>query len=141
MAIAKSKLALIHVAKKQLGLSEDDYRSILVLFGGVETSADLTDGGFERVMARFQALGFNSTSTAKPLPKRANMASPAQTSLIRHLWHDYTSGAGTDVSLGKWLEGHFHVSSIRFVTAATAPKVITALKAMARKKAHAHPAA
>jgi hypothetical protein len=61
---------------------------------------------------------------------RTGMASPGQTSFIRQLWAECTQGAGTDATLGKWLERQFGVSSLRFVSADLAPKVIGGLKAM-----------
>ena len=65
------------------------------------------------------------------------MATERQVVLIRKLWGDFTGGTGTDVTLGKWLDRTFKVSSIRFVNAETARKAIGALNAMARKTAAA----
>ncbi|HAE49766.1 MAG TPA: regulatory protein GemA [Tistrella mobilis] len=133
--ISKSKIAIVQVARRQLQLCDDDYRAILAGFAGVQTASDLDDEGFHAVMARFEALGFRSTSTAKPLPARRARATPAQISLIRHLWHEFTGGQGTDTSLGRWLEGRFKLSSIHFVDDRTAPKVIAALRNMTLRKA------
>lgn len=135
MALDRKKIALIHVAKKQIGLTEDDYRAILSQYGRAGSAADLSPEGFKRVMARLEGLGFKSTSTARPLPDRAGMASAEQTSLMRHLWHEFTNGQGTDATFGKWLEGRFKLSSIRFINARTAPKVIAALRAMVKRRA------
>ena len=131
--IATAKLRLIQVARRQLGLSEEDYRSILGLFGGALSATDLDQAGFTAVMARFEALGFRSTSPRKPLAQRVGMASPSQVSLIKQLWAECTGNEGTDATLGKWLERQFHVSSVRFVTGAMAPKVIGGLKGMKTK--------
>ena len=66
------------------------------------------------------------------------MATPAQVTLIRKLWDEYTGGAGTDLTLGKWLARTFKTSALRFVTREEGQKAITALKAMkARKKGKA----
>jgi hypothetical protein len=132
--INDGKLRLIHVARGQLGLTEEDYRSILMLFGGVSHAAELNLAGFTAVMERFTALGFASTSPRRPFPQRLGMASPRQTSLMRQLWAECTNGTGTEAELGKWLEGHFHVSSLRFLTGDLAPKVLGALKAMKTKR-------
>lgn len=128
------KVALIHVARRQLGLTEADYRSILNLFGGVSHTAELDIKGFTAVMARFNALGFNSTSPRRPLPMRVGMASPTQTSLIRQLWAECTAGNGTGSDLGKWLERQFGISSLNFVKAELAPRIIGGLKAMKVKR-------
>lgn len=59
-ALTKKQIALLHVAKNQLGLQEGDYRAMLSLYGGAESSKDMTLGGFERVMKEFQRLGFDT---------------------------------------------------------------------------------
>ena len=132
--LADSKVRLIHVARRQLGLTDEDYRSILGLMGGVAHAADLDPRGFTAVMARFEALGFRSTSPRRPLSVRTGMATPGQVSLIRQLWAECTDGQGTDATLGKWLERQFHVSSVRFVTLDLAPRVIGAMNAMKAKR-------
>ncbi|WP_096701622.1 regulatory protein GemA [Magnetospirillum sp. 15-1] len=134
MALAHKQLSLIHVAKAQLCMEEDDYRAILRRFGGVESSANLDPSGFARVMDAFTRLGFRSDFSKRNFGERAAMASPRQVALIRDLWTEYTGGEGTDATLGKWLERTFKVSSLRFLTAECAPKAITALKAMKAKK-------
>jgi hypothetical protein len=53
--ISKRKLALIHVGKKNLGLGETEYREILLHHGGVESSKDLDDDGFKRVIGEIFA--------------------------------------------------------------------------------------
>jgi hypothetical protein len=129
-SIAPAKVSLIHVARRQLDLSEEDYRAVLSLFGGVASAKELDQRGFTAVMARLEHLGFRSTSPRRPMTARTGMASPGQTSFIRQLWAECTQGAGTDATLGKWLERQFGVSSLRFVSADLAPKVIGGLKAM-----------
>ena len=48
-----------------------------------------------------------------------------------------TLGRGDDSGLNTWVKRVFKVDSLRFLTAAQAPKVITALKAMKLHKARA----
>jgi hypothetical protein len=52
-ALDRKKLALIHIVKKELGLSEQDYRCILRRAAGVETARDLDEAGFRRLMRFF----------------------------------------------------------------------------------------
>lgn len=54
----RNMLAKIHIAKKDLGLSEDAYRAILAGIGGVESAGDLDLGGLNDVLAHMQRLGF-----------------------------------------------------------------------------------
>ena len=135
MALAASKTRLLHVAKRQLGLPDDAYRDVLYNTAGVRSSKDLDPAGFDVVMDRFKALGFQSTSRRKPLDARGGRASPRQVQLIRHLWGVFTDSQGDDRSLGKWLDGKFKVSALPFVDGPTAKKAIGALRSMIAKKA------
>jgi len=134
MPLDRKQISLIHVAKAQLRLEDDDYRAILRSFGGVESSADLEPPGFLRVMDAFSRLGFRSDFSKRNFGERAGMASPRQVATIRKLWAEYTAGEGTDKTLGKWLERTLKVSSLRFMASDVAPKAITALKAMKARK-------
>ena len=120
--LAPAKVRLVHVARRQLQLTEEDYRAAFAIYGGSASCTDLSNGGFSALLKRFEELGFRSTSTRRPMPARAGMASPSQVSLIRQLWHDFTGGDGTDASLGTWLERQFRVSALRFMTSELAPK-------------------
>ena len=134
MTLSRKQLSLIHVAKAKLALTDDDYREILRQEASVESSRDLDSDGFNAVMARFEVLGFKSSARSSSLGDRVGMASDAQIAYIRDLWRDYTDGAGTDRSLGKWLMRTIKVSDIRFVTYGAAGKAITALLAMNARK-------
>jgi hypothetical protein len=75
--------ALLHVAKAQLRLTNEEYRDILRAHGGAESSKYLDEIGMERVMTFFQSLGFKTKQA-----RRANLrlrASESQIGLIYHL--------------------------------------------------------
>lgn len=127
------QIALIKVAKRQLGLTDDQYRALLLWAGGVESAKDLGATGFERVMGYLTRLGFKSDWNKRTFGNRRGMASPKQVDLIRELWRQF-SGADDDAALGKWLELSYGVSSLRFLDALTAQKAITGLRAMTRRK-------
>jgi len=55
--LSNTQKAKIHVAKKQLGLKEDEYRAILSRFG-VESSKDLTQNQWPAVEAYLKKIGF-----------------------------------------------------------------------------------
>lgn len=134
MAPTRKQTALIHVARTQLGLSDDDYRAILLHEAGVDTSRNLDNDGFDAVMERFRTLGFKPTAAPPAYGRRAGMATPAQVAYIRSLWQDYTDGVGDDRSLGKWLQRTVKVSDLRFVSFGAARKATTGLRAMVEKK-------
>lgn len=134
MALTRKQTALIHVARRECGLSDTDYRLLLRGAAGVESSKDLSGEDFEWVMDRFKALGFKHRPAAPVYGERFGYASPAQVSKIRALWAQYTDGTGDDASLGRWLGRVAKVSHLRFVTSEAAPKVITALLNMVERK-------
>jgi hypothetical protein len=51
--IDRKKLAVIHIIKKELGLSEDKYRNILLAAAGVSTAKDLDEPRFRKLMRYF----------------------------------------------------------------------------------------
>lgn len=70
-----SELAKIHVAKKQLGMSDDDYRAMLQSKGGASSAADLDHAGRQRVLAYLTTLGFKPK--ASPQTKRPARPTPS----------------------------------------------------------------
>lgn len=132
--IPAKKIALLHVARKQLGLDEDSYRDILRRWGGVETSAELDAFGFEKVMIRMEGLGFRSTWTKRTFGDREGMATPAQVDYMRRLWEELDPGDVREAHFSAWLTKYHHVSALRFVSAEKAKSVIPALKAMVGRR-------
>jgi len=68
--ISKGKLAQIHIAKAQLGLSDDEYRAILARTAGVSSAKQLTNRNVGNVLHEFRRLGF----VPKPAKKAGRKA-------------------------------------------------------------------
>lgn len=132
--IPAKKIALLHVAKKQLRLDDDSYRDILRRCAGVDSAPDLDEIGFLRVMKYMTALGFRSTWTKRTFGYRPGMASPAQVELMRKLWAEYHGPHDSESALNAWLSKYHKVSALRFVSAEKARAVIAALRAMIARK-------
>ncbi len=49
----RKKLAVIHIVKKELGLSDNEYRDILEKYAGVRSAKDLDENGFRKLMHHF----------------------------------------------------------------------------------------
>lgn len=84
MKISKTLIGKIHVAKQQLGMDEDTYRSMLERVSGVRSAKELTEPLAHRVMREFERLGF------KPLPRRTegrprNFAAAAMPPMIKKI--------------------------------------------------------
>ncbi len=62
--ISNDKKAVIHIAKAQVGMTQAEYLDLLGSVGA-ESSKDLSDRTFAKVMRRFEELGFRSTSKTR----------------------------------------------------------------------------
>jgi len=135
MTVSRSKLALIHLAAKDRGLTDDQYRSALAQIGGVTSSKDLDREGFDAMMGYLEYLGFKPIAAKGPnFGTREGMATFAQLELIRSLWSEITRRAYTgEAELDKWLKSKFKIDALRFVRKDTAGKIITALMAWKRR--------
>ena len=130
------QITLIQIAKRQLGLDDDVYRTVLETYGDVRSARDLDTIGFESVMAYFKRSGFKSTASERNYGNlRPGMATARQVAYIRRLWSDWSDGApDDDAAMNHWLEKHYGVSALRFVDAEVAQKAITGLKRMVARK-------
>lgn len=70
--ISKGKLAQIHIAKAQLGLSDEDYRAILARTAGVSSAKELTNKTVGGLMHEFRRLGFEPKPAKKAGRKAPN---------------------------------------------------------------------
>lgn len=74
-----SDLVKIQIARKQLGLSEEEYRAILQGRGGAESSKDLDYDGRQRVLKYFESRGFKPKASA--VTKRPARPTPSADAL------------------------------------------------------------
>lgn len=59
--ITPKQIALLHVAKTKLGISEEDYRSLLYQYGA-DSSKELKQPAFKHLLKTFERLGFKTSS-------------------------------------------------------------------------------
>ncbi|MFC0349709.1 gp16 family protein [Undibacterium danionis] len=66
----KAELAQIHIAKTQLGLADDEYRSLLLSVTGKTSSKDLTWQGRKLLLNHFKKIGFKvkANKAGRPAP-------------------------------------------------------------------------
>jgi hypothetical protein len=128
----QGRLAIIHVAKKQLGLDEDAYRAVLS-GAGVHSARDIaTTAQFNTVMAAFAALGFASPGAAVKHKSAVSGEDPAHISkrqeyYIRGLWA-LASRAKDEKSLRRMIKRIGKTDDIRFLSRRAASAVILALR-------------
>lgn len=143
VAIGRKKKALVHIAKEDLHLDEESYRQILKGIAGVESSTQLNKEGFEKVMRRFQEMGFKGLLPPHPYhpaPKGRLIPSdsPQRLESITSSQNDFISYLLEEL---KWEEGHYHAFCRRIIktlqpqTKRDGQKIIIGLMAILRKKA------
>ena len=122
-------IKLIHVAKTKLGLDDEIYRDILKSTTGKDSSKLLTPAQLEAVLDRLKQLGFTVESNKTGVK---NLASDAQSKLIRHLWLQlYHAGQvknGSEKALAKFIENRVKVSALQFLSSESADMVINHLR-------------
>lgn len=61
------KMAVIHVAKKQTGITDEEYRVLLSGAAGISSAAEIkNEGQFSSVMKAFKNIGFKNQSASSP---------------------------------------------------------------------------
>jgi hypothetical protein len=142
MPIGRKKKAIVHIAKEDLRLDDESYRQILKGVAGVESATQLTEEGFEKVMRRFEEMGFKGLlpDPYQPVPKGRLIPRDSPEGL-----EGITSNQLGFVSylLEKldWDEGHYHAFCRRIIkkpnplTKRDGQKIIIGLMAILRQRA------
>jgi len=141
VAIGRKKKALVHIAKEDLHLDEESYRRILKGVAGVESSTQLDREGFEKVMRRFQEMGFRGLLPhpfhSAPKGRLIPSDSPQGLESITQSQNDFISYLLKEL---KWDEGHYHAFCKRIIkspeprTKRDGQKIIIGLMAILRKR-------
>lgn len=121
-------LAKIHVAKKQLGMTDEDYRAMLWTQGRVKSSSDLDHAGRQRVLEHLKACGFkpiassNAKRPARPTP------APEKIKLVRRIRAQLISLNGLPDSYADGIAKHmFGVQFYEWATCEQLQSITTAL--------------
>jgi phage gp16-like protein len=128
----KRLIRLIHVAKTQLRLDEDNYRAVLVGATGKSSCSDMSGLEIKRAYDAMVRLGF------KPGPaKNAAKTNSKQVSKLRAQWIEL-HGLGlvkdrSDAGLLKFCKRLTGVDRLEWLTSAQASKAIEGLKAMRQR--------
>jgi len=113
----KRKLALIHIIKKDLALSDEEYRDILEHTAGVRSAKDLTSDGFQKLMQYFVR--------SKHYVTNKNGLTIKQKMYIKHLVFEL----GWDFDhFSNFLHKYYHKGQLEWLSRQEASKVIEALK-------------
>ncbi len=113
----KNKLALIHIIKKELDLSDPEYRSILEEVVGVRSARELDEDKFRKLMNYF-------------VRSKYYRVNPFGLTMRQKLYLKYLAQklGWQDAHLDNFLHKYYHKSGIDKLTKAEASKAIESLK-------------
>ena len=115
----KKKLAVIHIVKKELSLSDGEYRNILERITGVRSAKDLTDNQFHKLMRYFvRTRHFRVTNNGITLRQEYYLRQLKE----RLQWDD--------AHFQNFMHKYFHNRELKTYTRHDASNLIVALKAI-----------
>jgi len=121
--IDRNKLAVIHIVKKELALSDEEYRDILEKYGGVRSAKDLDDKGFRKLMHYFVR--------SRHYRSGPDVITLRQKMYIKHLVVE----AGWDENhLVNFMKKYYRRSALESFSKKDASKLIESLKNIIRHK-------
>lgn len=134
--MSRAALAKVHIARKELRLSDENYRAILVRITGHDSSAGLDGRQIDKVLDEFRRLGW--------VPKKAFKRSDKPfVRLAYALWKEAAQVGAVSSSSKKALRsfverqtrrgGDHGIDDPEFLRAADARRVTEALKAMIQR--------
>ncbi|MEA2110228.1 MAG: phage protein GemA/Gp16 family protein [Pseudomonadota bacterium] len=115
--IDHKKLAVIHIVKRELGLSDEEYRDILEMAAGVSSAKELDNAGFRRLMRYF-----TRSSHYRLNPHSLTLR---QKLFIQHLFEELH---WSPPHCRNFLMKYYHKPDIERLNKKEASKVIEALK-------------
>jgi hypothetical protein len=111
------KLAVIHIVKKELAISEAEYRDTLEKMAGVRSARELDEAGFQRLMRYFARSGHYRASR-EGITFRQRM-------YLKHLVEDL----GWDAThYANFLKKYYKTGEVGVLSKKEASKVIESLK-------------
>lgn len=122
-------MAKVHIAKKDLGLGDDEYKSIINRIANKDSSAKCTEKQLDKIVKEFERLGWKNRNNLKRKTRNA------PTALIRKiyaLWGELQSidevKSRDKTALDKFVAKRTKISSVQFIDNAQAMQIIEALK-------------
>lgn len=126
----RAELAKIHIARKDLALSDVDYEAMVnrASNGRASSSADLDSAGRGRLLGALRKLGWKPKSKAG-----GRIAGDAQSRMIRGLWIELGKAGRvrdrSETALRHWVENETGKSDLSFCSSVEKGKLIEALRA------------
>lgn len=125
----KKLIQLIHIAKSQLGLSDDDYRAVLASVSKKSSCSDMTIFELDEVLKAFNTLGFRVKKLETKEVELGRHTSKEQMDYIKGMW-ELVSRNKSDSALYSFISRISGAAHPRFMNEKGAQKVIIALRKM-----------
>ncbi|NUM72256.1 MAG: regulatory protein GemA [Ignavibacteriaceae bacterium] len=123
--ISPKQITLIHTAKSRLGISEDNYRSLLASHNA-QSSKDLTADQATAVIATLAKMGFKTAQHTRTGQARI---SGRQMHLVAKMWNEHPAVyAKTEEALNSFCKRITGVDKVAWLTAKQCSKLIKAIE-------------
>jgi phage gp16-like protein len=131
-----NRLAVIHIAKAQLGMDDETYRAMLWGVARVRSAKELDHAGRERVIAHLVASGFKAKPPKEPHAGRPrNMDHPSRGPLLGKI-EALLLDAGRDWAYGHGMAKRMHgVADLAFCHEGQLYTIVQALEIDKRRRA------
>ena len=124
----KRLVRLIHVARRDIGMDEETYRSVLLSITGKASASSLGILQLEQVLAHMKKCGFKVRTNRQSRP----LAGDAQSKKIRALWLDlHQAGAvrnASEEALAAFVKRMIGIDALQWLDSGQASQVIEELK-------------
>lgn len=129
----RNLIKIIHVAKRSLGMEDEDYRAMLQAQTRKTSCSDMSMSELEKVVEHLRSRGFEELPSKKAAAKPpVKLAADPQSKLIRHLWLKlHGMGAVKDSSeaaLAAFVKRQTKVERLEWLNGYQAGLVIESLK-------------
>lgn len=140
---SNAALAKIHIAKKELNICDEDYRSILSGFN-VDSAKQLNDDQANKLVLLFKRIGWTPRASQKKIEKTKPIAvtvpanrpdeyaTQKQINMLAGLWVTYSNQKNTE-SFVKFVLRIAKVNAIEWLQKDDVQKVIKAIKSLNTK--------
>jgi len=127
----KKELAVIHIAKDELGLDDGEYRDLMEAWTGEESAGDMDEAQRHEVIENFKEMGFEPQSDRDERLEIGDDDKP-QVKKIKQLWLKlHEVGAVTNPSLeslNAYVQRMTETDRVQWLGTTDASRVIEALK-------------
>jgi phage gp16-like protein len=128
----RKELAMIHLAKKELGLDDDLYRTVLQQVCGAKSAGDLDEKGRRQLLAFFRSKGWGRQDHQNGKPH--NFKEPSRSRLMAKIEAQLADAGRPWKYANAMVKRMFGIDRLAFCTPAQLGKVIAALSYDAKRR-------